>query len=84
MPFLFVAGTIASSAAAIGPVSVGSYYIPIDNIASIGKSLKSAAEGIVLMEIDIAKNIIYHIKEARLIETKQVWDKIRRFFSLNA
>ena len=61
MPFLFVAGTIASSAAAIGPVSVGSYYIPIDNIASIGKSLKSAAEGIVLMEIDIAKNIIYHI-----------------------
>jgi hypothetical protein len=84
MPFLFVIGTVASSAAVMGPISVGSHYIPVDNIASMGKILKSATEGIVFMEIDIAHNIICHIKQAKPIETKQVWDKIRRFSSLNA
>jgi len=62
MPFLFTIGTIASSAETIGPVSVGNYNIQTKNIAIFGKGLKSATEGIVMLEIDTARNIILYIK----------------------
>ena len=84
MPFLFVMGTIASSVETIGPVSVGNYYIQVKNIAIIGKKLKAATEDVVMMEIDIAKNIILCIKNANGIDADRILHNIRGLSAVNA
>ena len=84
MPFLFTIGTIASSAETICPASVGNCYIPIDNIATIGKSLKLATEGIVMLEIDIARDIILYIKAAKPIDMDRILHSIKGLAAVNA
>ncbi|GEM_PF-922677 len=84
MPFLFTIGTIASSAETIGPASVGNYYIQVKNIADFGKALKSATEGIVMLEIDIARNIILYIKEAKPLDTYRILHSIKALSAVNA
>jgi hypothetical protein len=71
MPFLFVAGTITSSAEVLGPVSVGSYNLQTQDIAAFGDRLKSATEEIVMLELDIARHIIAYIKDARPLQHSQ-------------
>jgi hypothetical protein len=65
MPFLFVIGTIASSADIISPVSVGDYNVRVKDIAAFGNALKSTVEGIFMIEIYIARRIFLCIKGAK-------------------
>jgi hypothetical protein len=84
MPFLFVMGTIASSAETIGPFLVGNYNINVRDIAVFGKNLKRATEDIVMMEIDIVKNIILYIKNAKPMEMRQSLHRAMRLSAVNA
>ena len=84
MPFLFVMGTIASSAEIIGFHSVGNYSIQTGNIAAFGKGLKEATEGIVMMEIDIARNIIHSIKQAKPIGADRGLHNVKRSAAISA
>jgi hypothetical protein len=65
MPFLFVVGTIASSADLLGPISVSGANIQSQGIARFGSTLKSATGGFVAIEIDILKRFFAYL-ETRL------------------
>jgi hypothetical protein len=84
MPFLFVMGTVASSAETIGPVSVGNYDINVQDIAFFGKNLKQATEGVVMMEIDIVRNIVIYIKDARPLEMGRSLHSVMRLSAISA
>jgi hypothetical protein len=84
MPFLFVMGTVASSAETIGPVSVGNYNINVRDIAYFGKKLQRATDGIVKMEIDIAKNAALYIRDAKPLETVRSLHRVTRLSAVNA
>ncbi|TRZ53952.1 MAG: hypothetical protein D4S01_00365 [Dehalococcoidia bacterium] len=84
MPFLFTIGTIASSAEVLGSVASGNHNIQIKNIVIFGESLKSATKDIVMMEIDIAKNIALYIKRTKPIDTDRILQGVRGFSGVHA
>ncbi len=84
MPFIFTIGTIASSAEVLGSVASGNHNIQIKNIAIFGESLKSVTEDIVMMEIDIAKNIILYIKSAKPIDMDRIVQSVRGLSGVHA
>jgi hypothetical protein len=63
MPFLFVVGTIASSADQLGTVSIGSYNLQPQKIAEFGNGLISATEEVVAMEIGLVKRVFAYLKD---------------------
>ena len=63
MPFLFVVGTIASSADQLRTVSIGSYNLQPQKIAEFGNGLVSATEEVVAMEIGLVKRVFSYLKD---------------------
>jgi hypothetical protein len=63
MPFLFVVGTIASSADQLRTVSIGSYSLQPQKIAEFGNGLVSATEEVVAIEIGLVKRVFAYLKD---------------------
>jgi hypothetical protein len=63
MPFLFVAGTIASSADQLGSVSIGGYNFHPQGVAEFGKFMVSSTREAVSLEVGLVRRIFIYFKE---------------------
>jgi len=52
IPFLYVLGIVASDADMLGPISVGTYIIELNQVSDLGRSLASKTEKLMHKEID--------------------------------
>jgi len=83
VPFLFVMGTIASEAATLGPIAVGSSQIELSSIGRVGESLRALTEPLAIKEINLIRSIIKGPKMHKTIGIDENLQRIRALAAKN-
>ena len=52
VPFLYITGIVVSNVDILGPISVGTYIIELNQVSEFGRSLASLTEEVMHREID--------------------------------
>ena len=52
VPFLYITGIVVSNVDILGPISVGTYIIELNQVSEFGRSLSSLTEVVMHREID--------------------------------
>jgi len=77
VPFLFVMGTIASEAATLGPITIGSSQIELSSIGRAGESLRALTKPLAIKEINLMRSIIKGQKVQKVIGIDENLQRIK-------
>ena len=68
LPFLFVAGTVMSSAQSLDGICAGRYTVELNAVCETGQALKAATQQLTMREMDIIIGLIRNFNAQALSE----------------